>query len=81
MQLIDKPEQWALHDIVPLSRWTDDRITLLGDSAHASSAFNGAGAGQATEDAYVLSTLLALPECTRKALPRFLQAYEDARRP
>jgi salicylate hydroxylase len=48
--------------------------------AHASLPHNGAGAGQAIEDAYVLSELLKLPECTVATLPRFLQAYEDVRR-
>ncbi|KDQ58533.1 hypothetical protein JAAARDRAFT_193092 [Jaapia argillacea MUCL 33604] len=80
-QLIEKPEQWALHELVPLRRWTVDRITLLGDSAHASLPHNGAGAGQATEDAYVLASLLALPSCTEDTIPHFLQVYEDVRRP
>jgi salicylate hydroxylase len=73
--------QWANHEIVPLSHWTSGRVTLLGDSAHASGPFNGGGAGQAIEDAYILGELLSLPECNKKTLPRFLQAYEDVRRP
>jgi salicylate hydroxylase len=78
---METPEEWALHDLIPLSRWTVDRVTLLGDSAHASTPFNGAGAAQAIEDAYMLGALLALPECNKETLPRFLQAYEAARRP
>jgi salicylate hydroxylase len=78
---MDTPEEWALHDLVPLSRWTIGRVTLLGDSAHASTPFNGNGAAQAIEDAYVLGALLALPECNKETLPRFLQAYESVRRP
>jgi salicylate hydroxylase len=78
---METPEQWALHDLVPLSRWTDGRVTLLGDSAHASTPYNGNGAAQAIEDAYVLGALLALPECNKETLPRLLQAYEDVRRP
>jgi salicylate hydroxylase len=80
-QLIETPEQWALHDLIPPSRWTVGRVTLLGDSAHASTPFNGNGAAQAIEDAYVLGELLSLPECDKETLPRFLQAYEDVRRP
>jgi salicylate hydroxylase len=49
--------------------------------AHAALPHNGAGAGQAIEDAYVLGELLKMPECTREALPRFLLAYEAVRRP
>jgi salicylate hydroxylase len=70
-----------MFDLLPLSNWTNGSTTLLGDSAHASVPYNGAGAGQAIEDAYVLGTLLALPECTRETLPVFLKAYEEARRP
>jgi salicylate hydroxylase len=42
---------------------------------------NGAGAGQAIEDAYVLGELFRLAECTRETLPQFLLAYEAVRRP
>jgi salicylate hydroxylase len=41
---------------------------------------NGAGAGQAIEDAYILGELLKLPECTADTIPQFLHAYENARR-
>jgi salicylate hydroxylase len=78
---VEKPEQWALHEVAPLPRWTEGRITLLGDSAHASGPFNGGGAAQAFEDVYVLGELLALPECNKETLPRFLEAYENVRRP
>jgi len=81
LDLIEKPERWALHELVPLTTWTKGRITLLGDSAHASLPHNGAGAGQATEDAYVLAALLRRPECTRATIGKFLQAYERVRLP
>ncbi|KZT25789.1 FAD/NAD(P)-binding domain-containing protein [Neolentinus lepideus HHB14362 ss-1] len=81
LDLIEKPERWALHELVPLTTWTEGRITLLGDSAHASLPHNGAGAGQATEDAYVLAALLRRPECTNTNIDRFLQAYERVRLP
>lgn len=80
LKLIKNPERWALHEITPLDKWTVGRITLLGDAAHASLPHNGAGAGQAIEDVYVLSKLLALPECNADTIPRFLQAYDGARR-
>lgn len=35
----------------------------------------------AIEDAYVLSRLLAMPECTRDNAEAFLQVYEEVRRP
>ncbi|EIN14739.1 FAD/NAD(P)-binding domain-containing protein [Punctularia strigosozonata HHB-11173 SS5] len=80
MKLIKKPEQWALHELVPLKQWTVDRITLLGDAAHAALPNNGAGAGQAIEDVYVLASLLSDPRCTETTLPEFLLAYENVRR-
>ncbi|EIN03927.1 FAD/NAD(P)-binding domain-containing protein [Punctularia strigosozonata HHB-11173 SS5] len=81
LSLVDKPEKWALHDLLPLERWTVGRVTLLGDSAHASLPHNGAGAGQAIEDVYVLSKLLGHPSCAADNIPAFLQAYEHVRRP
>jgi hypothetical protein len=61
----------------PLAR-ADTRFTI---QAHASLPHNGAGAGQAIEDAFVLGELLRLPECTHATLPQFLLAYEAVRRP
>ncbi|RAL66883.1 hypothetical protein DID88_007665 [Monilinia fructigena] len=41
-----------------LQHSTKGRIVLLGDAAHASTPHQGAGAGQAIEDAFILSNLL-----------------------
>lgn len=58
--LMEKPDLWALFDHPPARTYWQDRICicLLGDSAHASTPHQGAGAGMALEDAYVLSSLL-----------------------
>ncbi len=59
-------------------QWTKDRVTLLGDSAHAMLATFGQGANMAFEDAYVLAQWLR--ECAddlRTALAR----YEAVRKP
>jgi len=74
-------QQWALHEVMSPLTWRKGRITLLGDSAHASLPHNGAGAGQAIEDSYVLTRLLSHPECTPDNVEEFLQAYEDVRKP
>jgi salicylate hydroxylase len=42
----------------PLPHWSDRRITLLGDAAHAMEPFQAQGAAQAVEDAYVLAECL-----------------------
>ncbi|MGE5638987.1 MAG: FAD-dependent monooxygenase [Clostridia bacterium] len=53
--------RWAIYDRDPLERWTDGRVALLGDAAHAMLPFFAQGAAQAIEDAFVLS------ECLRAA--------------
>ncbi|EIM90613.1 FAD/NAD-P-binding domain-containing protein [Stereum hirsutum FP-91666 SS1] len=52
--------RWAVHVVTDLPSFTSpsSQITLLGDAAHAMTPFQGVGAGQAIEDAYVLSTLI-----------------------
>jgi salicylate hydroxylase len=72
-------KRWALFDRAPLERWTDGRVALLGDAAHAMLPFLAQGAAQCVEDA------VALAECLRSAEPDRLEAalkrYEELRRP
>ena len=42
---------------------------------------HGAGAGQAIEDAYILSGILSSPSTTRATLKQALRAYDAVRRP
>ncbi|OSZ61731.1 salicylate hydroxylase [Streptomyces pharetrae CZA14] len=49
---------WVLCDRDPVDRWTDGRVTLLGDAAHPMLQYAAQGACQAVEDAVVLSGLL-----------------------
>ncbi len=49
---------WGLYDREPLPRWTNGRLTLLGDAAHPMLPHEGQGANQAIEDAVALATLL-----------------------
>jgi salicylate hydroxylase len=71
--------RWAIYDRDPLERWTEGRVTLLGDAAHAMLPFFAQGAAQAVEDAFVLA------ECLRGVpageASRALQRYERIRRP
>ncbi len=70
--------KWALYDREPIPRWTDGRVTLLGDAAHPMLPYLGQGACQALEDAAVLATALrAEPGDPAAALER----YERTRRP
>jgi len=54
-------------DIKPVKNFADGRVLLLGDAAHATTPNLGQGAGQAVEDAAILSRCLqgtrALPQC------------------
>jgi salicylate hydroxylase len=72
-------QRWALYDRSPLERWSEGRLTLLGDAAHAMLPFFAQGAAQATEDAAVLAHCLrGVP---RDGVPQALARYEAARRP
>jgi 2-polyprenyl-6-methoxyphenol hydroxylase-like FAD-dependent oxidoreductase len=48
-----------IHDRVPLARWSQGRVTLLGDAAHPMTPNMGQGGCQAIEDAVVLARCLA----------------------
>jgi salicylate hydroxylase len=66
------PGRWALMDRPPLRRWSRDRITLLGDAAHAMFPFFAQGAAQAIEDAAVLAHCIAnTPDDPIRALTRY----------
>ena len=69
---------WALHDRLPLPRWTDGRVTLLGDACHPMLPFMAQGAAQSIEDGAALASLLkAMPD----DVPGALRRYEEMRKP
>jgi salicylate hydroxylase len=72
-------KRWAMYDRDPIERWTEGRITLLGDAAHAMLPFLAQGAAQAIEDAFVLAGCLR--DADHCSVPQALQRYEDRRRP
>lgn len=51
-------ERWALFTRPPLQRWSNGRITLIGDAAHGMVPHHGQGANQSIEDAIVLADCL-----------------------
>ena len=83
--------QWGIYDRTPLPYWSTDRVTLLGDAAHAVVPLFGQGANQAIEDAASLAEFLAgvergdgdlshaLGEYEKVRLVRTTQAYEVSR--
>ncbi|MFS0917399.1 FAD-dependent monooxygenase [Brevibacillus sp. 179-C 1.1 NHS] len=66
-----------IYDRTPLKRWSDGRVTLVGDAAHPMLPNLGQGAGQGMEDALVLARSLAEAE-TDSA--RALRMYEEQRK-
>ncbi|MCE9565407.1 MAG: FAD-dependent monooxygenase [Planctomycetes bacterium] len=62
-------------DRVPVRKWTDGRVALLGDSAHPTTPNLGQGACQAIESGYVLAKCLKEAETAEAGL----SAYEQSR--
>ncbi|TFK51409.1 salicylate hydroxylase [Heliocybe sulcata] len=81
LQCIENPTRWAMHALRPLPTFVSKRVVLLGDAAHAMTPNQGSGAGQAIEDAYVLSAMLTHPDCTRATISDVLGVYDHVRRP
>jgi salicylate hydroxylase len=68
---------WPLQTLTPLTRWTDERVALLGDAAHPLLPFFAQGGGLALEDAAVMARCLAVRDQTMSAR---LKAFEVQRR-
>lgn len=70
--------KWAILDRAPLPHWSDGRITLLGDAAHAMLPFLAQGGAMAMEDGYVLAEAL---RAATGDVPGALKRYEQMRLP
>ncbi|EXJ94475.1 hypothetical protein A1O1_02871 [Capronia coronata CBS 617.96] len=75
-----KPVRWPLFHHPNTPTYYKGRICLMGDSAHASSPAQAAGAGQGLEDALILSRLLGLVRRTNE-VESAIQVYDAIRRP
>ncbi|MQP66553.1 NAD(P)-binding protein [Niveispirillum sp. SYP-B3756] len=74
----DKLYKWAINARKPLSSWiVDDKVTLLGDAAHAMTPFMGQGAACAIEDAIVLTRALAASGSIAEGLKRYVAARHE----
>jgi salicylate hydroxylase len=71
------PYKWALMVRGPMERWTDRRVTLLGDACHPTLPFLGQGAVMAIEDGYVLASCVS--RYAKDPLSA-LERYQDIRR-
>lgn len=77
IEAMDSTFRWGIYDREPLDRWSTDRITLLGDSAHAVTPHLGQGANQAIEDAITLAVILR--DAGSGELGARLRRYEQLR--
>lgn len=55
---VKRHRRWPMFDRLPISNWTRNRITLLGDAAHPMLQYAAQGACQALEDAVCLGNQL-----------------------
>ncbi|KAM3535926.1 hypothetical protein MY4038_000702 [Beauveria bassiana] len=81
--LLENTDQRGIFDLsqdIPTFTSEPLRLLLLGDSAHACAPHQGADAGQALEDAHILSHMLGACRSKQDLLPAFA-AYESVRRP
>lgn len=69
--------EYPMVDRDPLERWSEGRVTLMGDGAHAMYPIGSNGASQAIIDARVLARAVLDHGFT----PEALEAYENERRP
>ncbi|KAK2467655.1 hypothetical protein APHAL10511_000510 [Amanita phalloides] len=84
VQCISNPTKWAVHHLRPLKRYGERRVLLLGDAAHAMGPHQGTGAGQAMEDAYLLTCVLTHPDVAhelKSQMPMITGIYDTVRRP
>jgi len=77
-EAVERTFRWGLYDRDPLDRWTEGRVTLLGDAAHAMLPHAGQGANQSIEDAAALA--IALEGRDADEVAHAFADYEETRR-
>lgn len=73
-------ETWATFHYPIDKPYSQGRLCIMGDAAHATTPHMGAGAGMAIEDAHLLSGVLGSIE-TSSDIERAFRAFDKARRP
>ena len=71
--------KWALVEREPMSRWSGDRVTLLGAACHPMTPYMAQGASTSIEDAAVLSRVLS--DISPTDINKALGVYENSRKP
>ena len=70
-----------LCDLEPFEKWSTNRVTLLGDAAHAMLHNQGQGANMAIQDADVLADYLEEVVNETLSIKEALYNYQEARKP
>ena len=60
--------RWSLFYRPPIAKWSTQRVTMLGDSVHATLPYLAQGAAMAIEDGAVLTRAIALTDNAKDAL-------------
>lgn len=80
--LLKEPQKWSLWHHPTAPTFYSGRLAIIGDAAHASTPHQGAGCGQAFEDALVMCELLAHDNVkTADDIESAFTAYDAVRRP
>jgi salicylate hydroxylase len=77
IRLIETPYKWAMMVRGPMPRWSQGRITLVGDACHPTLPFLGQGGVMSIEDGYIVAACLAKYFGDPKTA---FARYEDIRR-
>ncbi len=70
--------QLPIYAVAPQPSWSNNRVVLIGDAAHALGPILGQGASQAIEDVYIL--INCLQRTTLAEIPNILSHYELLRK-
>jgi len=81
LESVERGSLWAVYVVKCLPIRYHGRVAVMGDAAQAMVPFQGAGAGQGIEDAFLLATVLGHPSTTLETIPRALAVYDKIRRP
>jgi len=71
--------KWAIMDRDALDRWSDGKVTLLGDACHPMTPYMAQGAAMAIEDAAILSR--CLEDVDRDSIEAAFRRFEATRKP
>ncbi|KAM0123364.1 hypothetical protein ACHAO1_011316 [Botrytis cinerea] len=83
-QLGESTSIFGLYEREPITSWSNGRILLIGDAAHAMLPHQGQGGSQAVEDAYVLGVLLAAASNSHMPglnITNWFDVFEQIRKP